>query len=140
MFNPVQPHELMLGVGRVLRRAARTSDSQELDAYQRGQLLSAYSVVRHLAAEQVAAAALMEGMRRRLQACSERSSVPAARPALAAAMAAREPGALGAQLTGLLRRLGSLPEEAQLRCCIHRALAEMTDEEVHALADAEAEA
>lgn len=49
MFNPLTPSDMMLAVGRVLKETAGAGGPA--DEWRRGQLLSAYSVSRHLAAE-----------------------------------------------------------------------------------------
>lgn len=53
MFNPLTSPEVTRAVGQVLRRAATDEHeaAAERDDYQRSQLLSAYSITRHLAAE-----------------------------------------------------------------------------------------
>jgi uncharacterized lipoprotein YmbA len=119
MFNPMEPHELVLGVGRVLRMAA---DGEPVDGYRRSQLLSAYSVARHLAAEQAAAAELLAWLRAEL--------ADALGPdTLAGATTGPQ---LGAALTALLAG----PLDDGLRARLHRILAEMADREVAALAGA----
>jgi hypothetical protein len=112
VFNPMEPHEVILGVGRVLRQAAAADAAPS--GYQRSQLLSAASVARHLAAEQRAARGLLAELEQGLgEMLAEADSVALAeaRAAIAAASAAPQVGA---------------------------ALAELTDREVAALAAAEA--
>ena len=135
MFNPMEPHELILGVGRVLRAAA---DGGQDDEYRRSQLLSAYSVARHLAAEEAAATELLAWLSAALDealAGDERPLVRTARDAVAAATDGRM---VGVALTPLLAGLGTGREDAALRGRVHRVLAEMADREVAALAGAQA--
>ena len=49
MFNPLTPSEMVAAIGLAARTTARGDG--ELDAFDRGQLLSAYSASRHLAIE-----------------------------------------------------------------------------------------
>jgi len=53
VFNPLGPAEMVTAVGRVLKEESDADGPR--DGYRRGQLLSGYSVARHLAAEQAAA-------------------------------------------------------------------------------------
>src|ERR1700761_4574903 len=57
VFTALRSDELLVGVGRVLRQVAGTSNA--LEDYERSQALSAYSVTRLLAAEERAAAELL---------------------------------------------------------------------------------
>jgi hypothetical protein len=128
----MEPPELLQGLGKVLREAAAASD----DDYRRSQLLSAYSLSRHLAAEQRAAPELLAWLRERLDAELGQSPVAAAATARAAFLAAPD-SRLGTVLAGLLAALGRTGEEAELRRRLHALLAELTDREVAALAAAE---
>src|ERR1700761_6626218 len=49
MFNPLTPSEMVSAIGLAARAAARSET--ELDDFDRGQLMSAYSATRHLAIE-----------------------------------------------------------------------------------------
>src|ERR1700735_2733706 len=49
MFNPLTPSELVAAIGLAARATARGDG--ELDDFDRGQLMSAYSATRHLAIE-----------------------------------------------------------------------------------------
>jgi hypothetical protein len=128
------PHELILGVGRVLRAAA---DGGQGDEYRRSQLLSAYSVARHLAAEEAASSALLLWLRTALAGAldgDDRPVVAAARDEVAVAASGAQ---VGDALTPLLASLGPDGADAALREGVHRVLAEMADREVAALAAAD---
>lgn len=136
MFNPMEPHEVILGVGRVLRRAADADAAPS--GYQRSQLLSAASVARHLAAEQRAAPGLLAQLEQglgELPAGADSAALAEARAAIAAAPAAPQ---VGAALVHLLAALEAEPDGRTLRPRVLRLLAELTDREVAALAAAEA--
>ena len=49
MFNPLTPSEMVSAIGLAARATARSES--ELDDFDRGQLMSAYSATRHLAIE-----------------------------------------------------------------------------------------
>jgi hypothetical protein len=129
VFNPLAPHELTLGVGRVLRMAADADPDSLNSGYGRSQLLSGYSVARHLAAEEAAATELLAWLRAELDATlqGDEPHVTAARDAVRAATSGPQ---VGAALVPLLAALGDDSRRAR----IHRVLAEMADREVAALA------
>ena len=134
MFNPMAAHELMTAVGRVLRAAAQPDAGDH--EFQRSQLLSAYSVTRHLAAEQAASADLVAWLRAALAdalAGDDRPTVAQARDVIAGAAGGPE---FGAAVGDLLDALGPGDGDAALRRRLHRVLAEMADREVDALARA----
>lgn len=134
MFNPMEPPELIQGLGQVLREAARETG----DDYRRSQLLSAYSLSRHLAAEQVAAPGILVWLREGLDRELAEATGPAAagaRAALAGPVAKAEVGTVLAQL---FAALGDGAEDAALRRRLHSLLADLTDREVAVLAAAEA--
>jgi hypothetical protein len=131
----MEPPELIQGLGRVLRQAAATAGR---DDYSRSQLLSAYSLARHLAAEQVAAPDLLAWLRARLGdvlAGKRSAAAEAARAAIAEATRAKD---VGAALTNLFAALGDDDADVELRGRLHALLAELTDREVAVLAAAEA--
>lgn len=130
MFNPMSASELILALGRVLRSAA--DGTGPTDDYRRGQLLSAYSIARHLSAEEAARAELVEWFR--LQAASAVDSDPEDRARI---LAARDGSEIGEALVGLLGRLGDAEADQAVRRRLHLLFAEMADREVAALADAE---
>jgi len=127
VFNPMEPHELMLAVGRVLRAAARR-DAVDHE-FQRSQMLSAYSVARHLAAEQAAAPDLLDWLKAQLDDALAEHHQTRARVA-----AARSGPEIGAALQDLLDTLP--PGAGAERARLHRILAELADREVAALAAA----
>jgi hypothetical protein len=129
----MEPPELIQGLGQVLREAARETG----DDYRRSQLLSAYSLSRHLAAEQVAAPGLFAWLREGL----DRELATTMAPAAAARAALAEPAAeadVGTILARLFAELGDGAEDEALRRRLHSLLADLTDREVAALAAAEA--
>lgn len=139
MFNPLSAPEITIAVGRVLKQAASTEGSR--DEYQRSQLLSAYSITRHLAAEQADGEALTDWFRERLVA--ELREAAAADPApledldarAAAIGGCRAGGEIGPHVRDLLvalRRSHTNPE--RLLTSVHRLLREACDREVAALA------
>jgi hypothetical protein len=139
VFNPLSASEITLGVGQVLKQAASAEDPQ--DDYQRSQLLSAYSITRHLAAEQAAGDALLVWFRERLSA--ELREASAANPPPLADLearaeligACRDSTELGRQVSELLLALRQPGNEAPpLIEAVHRLLRDLCDREVAALA------
>ncbi len=129
MFNALRSDELLVGIGRVLRRAAAAES--RLEGFERSLVLSATSVARLLAAEQRAQADLLASTRTRLDgalAGDERPLVVAARQRVATAA---DGPALGAALAELL---AELPRPDAVRDAVQRALRTMADAEVAALA------
>jgi hypothetical protein len=132
----MKPYELILGVARVLRAAA--DDGGQNSDYQRSQLLSAYSVARHLAAEERAAPDLLRWLRTALEDPLVRDGGPDALEARTGIAEATDGAEVGIVLATLLTGLGSADADAALRREVHRVLAEMADREVAALAGAQA--
>jgi len=129
MFNALTSTQLLVGVGRVLRMVADANG--ELEGFQRSQVLSAFSVTRLLASEQLAAADLLESTRKDLCEALERDTRPAVAEARLKIESARDGLAIGDALGDLLEQL---PRPDTLRTRVHAALREMTDREVAALA------
>jgi hypothetical protein len=129
MFNALTSTELLVGVGRVLRMVADANG--ELEGFQRSQVLSAFSVTRLLASEQLAATDLLESTRADLREALEGDMRPAVAEARLKIETARDGLAIGDALGDLLEQL---PRPDALRARIHAALREMTDREVAALA------
>lgn len=128
MFNALRSDELLIGVGRVLRAAADARGP--LEDYERTQLLSALSVTRLLAAEQLAATELMTATKRDLAAAmdgDERPEVATARAAVTAATTGPEVGG------ALVDLLAALPRTDDTRARVRAALRTMVDREVDAL-------
>jgi hypothetical protein len=129
VFNALRSDELLLGVGRVVRMAADAAGP--LEDYERSQLLSAFSVVRLLAAEQRAAPELLASTRQELERAlggDERPDVVGARRTIDEAT---DGVAIGDALVDLL---AALPREDPTRTKVHAALRVMIDNEVAALA------
>ena len=105
------------------------------DEYARGQLLSAYSVSRLLAAEVEAEAELFAWLRSEvLGALAAAPGDPAAAAARPRAEAAADGVALGAVLVDLLAELRLRDPEPELRRRLHSILREMAERELVALA------
>jgi hypothetical protein len=128
----MESHELMLAVGRVLRDAARKDGAP--DEFGRSQLLSAYSVARHLAAEQAAHAELLTWLSAALVAELAGDGRAAMAEASRRIGAARTGPQVGAATAEALDALGE--DETALRGRLRRVLAEMADREVDVLAAA----
>jgi hypothetical protein len=126
MFNAMSTAEVVVAMGRVLSDAARTEGTR--DDYQRGQLLSAYSVARHLAAETTAAAELLAWFR-------EAVAVELDDGRAAAVRATSDPDRLGELVADTLAelRLRPEPDAIVLRDRLRAVLRELTDREVAAL-------
>jgi hypothetical protein len=129
MFNALTSTQLLVGVGRVLRMVADAGG--ELEGFQRSQVLSAFSVTRLLASEQLAEAELLESTRAQLRSTLEQDDRPVAAEALARVDAAHDGLAIGDAVGDLL---AALPRPDALRTRIHAILRAMTDREVAALA------
>ena len=114
MFNALRTEQLIAGIGATARTAAGAEGAP--DDYARGQLLSAYSVSRLLAAEVSAEAALLAWLRGELL------------------TALADAGEIGAALVDLLAELRTRDEESALRTRIHSILREMAQRELTALA------
>lgn len=129
MFNPLSTSEVIAALGRVLKDAAA---SERSDEYGRSQLLSAYSVARHLAAEEAARERLDTWFRGELVA---RLGDDGSRLASAAPVER-----LAEELCELLARLRSAsdPESRRRLAAIRALLRRLCDQEVAALAEASA--
>jgi len=129
MFNALTAPQLLVGVGRVLRMVADANG--ELEGFQRSQVLSAFSVTRLLASEQLAAAELLERTRADLGEALAGDDRPAATEARTRIDTARDGLQIGDAIGDLLT---ALPRPDPLRTRIHAILRDMTDREVAALA------
>ena len=142
MFNPLTPAEVVAAIGVTARDAARSEDPA--GEFERDQLLSAYSATRHLAAELVGSAPLLERFRTDLAerlrlAQSGDGAVDAVAGRTAATVEAdRSAAAIGEAVSQLLVELRASPSEpaTRLRAEIHVLLRELADREVDLLADA----
>jgi thioredoxin-like negative regulator of GroEL len=134
MFNSLRTEQLIAGIGAVGRAAATASGPP--DEYARGQLLSAYSVSRLLAAEVSAEATLLAWLRDELvDALGAHPDDPAAAAALPRIEAATESGTIGDALVDLLADLrGRDDGGGELRRRIQAILREMAERELIALA------
>lgn len=136
MFNALRTETLIAGMGATMRAAAAAGGP--VDDYGRGQLLSAYSVSRLLAAEVRAQAGLLEWLRGELLAALEPSSDPAAAPAAERIAAAADANAVGDALVDLFAELRADRRggegDPELRERLHAVLREMAARELAALA------
>lgn len=140
MFNALRTEELIVGMGRTMRAAAAAEGPA--DDYARGQLLSAYSISRLLAAEVRAEAELLDWLRGEIRAAlaaADEEAAPAAaddEEALVAARARLEDAdaiELGGVLVDMLAELRVSAPDSKLRRDLHRILREMAVRELAAL-------
>jgi hypothetical protein len=154
VFNSLRTDQLIAGIGATARTAATATGPA--DEYARGQLLSAYSVSRLLAAEVRAASSLLAWLRGELlEALATAPDDPAAAAAATRIEAAPDAIEIGGALVDLLadlradaggdpervRSFGRIAKEsanspggAELRSRIHAILREMAGRELVALA------
>ncbi len=126
MFNSLRTDQLIAGIGATARTAAGATGPP--DDYARGQLLSAYSVSRLLAAEVSGEAALLTWLRAELFDALDDN------PAATKIEAAPDAVAIGGILVDLLAELRESGEDPELRARIHAILREMAGRELAALA------
>jgi hypothetical protein len=129
VFNALRTDELLLGIGRVLRRAAKAEP--RLEGFDRSLVLSATSVSRLLASEQRAQPALLATTRRAIDEQldgDDRPLVVDVRRRIDAAVDGTQVGDAVADL------LAELPRPDPLRDGLQRVLRAMADAEVAALA------
>ncbi len=129
MFNALRSDELLVGIGRVLRRAASTGS--RLEGFERSLVLSAASVARLLAGEQRAQTELMATTRAQLAEALDGDQRPLVADARRRIAAASDGPALGDAVCALL---AELPRPDAVRSDVQRALRTMADAEVAALA------
>jgi hypothetical protein len=126
VFNSLRTDQLIAGIGATARTAAGATGAP--DDYARGQLLSAYSVSRLLAAEVSGEAALLAWLR------SELLDALGDRPVATKIEAAPDAIDIGGILVDLLAELRESGEDPELRTRIHAILREMAGRELAALA------
>ena len=126
MFNSLRTDQLIAGIGATARTAAGATGAP--DDYARGQLLSAYSVSRLLAAEVSGEAALLAWLR------SELLDALDGKLAAMKIEAAQDGIEIGGILVDLLAELRQSGEDPELRTRIHAILREMAGRELAALA------
>jgi hypothetical protein len=137
VFNSLRTDQLIAGIGATARTAATATGPA--DDYARGQLLSAYSVSRLLAAEVRAEATLLAWLRGELlEALATAPDDPAAVAAATRIEAAPDAIEIGGALVDLLADLRARPDGSDpapdLRGRIHAILREMAERELVALA------
>jgi len=140
MFNPLSPSQTTLAIGRVLKQAAATA-SDPSDDYQRAQLLSAYSMTRHLAAEQADGGKLLAWFRSEMTTLLEAAETDGKcldlthrRDEIAKSRDEAELGALVSELLSYLQRSGS-DVAVELRVGVRRLLRDLCDREVKVLGE-----
>jgi hypothetical protein len=140
MFNQLSPDEVVTAIGTTLRQAARSEG--QASAFDRDQLMSAYSATRHLSVELATYAPELSKFTTAVSDQIRSSGAPDANGELGA-LADRieqssDPGAVGAALCELFELLRQTPSEPTraLRAQLHRQLRSLTDREVDLLADA----
>jgi hypothetical protein len=132
MFNPLTPTQLVVAIGQTGRDAAR--HEEPANEFSRGQLLSAYSISRHLAVElnsfgpelRVFAGAVAAGIRARSkdQEIADRLE------------ATTDPREIGDAVCELLDALRADPAAAEHRAEVRALLGDLADREVELLAAA----
>lgn len=134
MFNAMKPEDLLRAIGVVLRTTAAADGP--LDEYQRGQLLSASSIARFLAAEQAGAPPALARAARDIVAQLDASPVAAVDGLSAAFASAPDGPALGGLLCDLFERLHADGSEAASRLleATRHIVRGLVDSEVAALA------
>jgi hypothetical protein len=133
VFNSLRTDQLIAGIGATARTAATATGPA--DEYARGQLLSAYSVSRLLAAEVRAASSMLAWLRGELlDALAEAPDDPAAVAAATRIEAAPDAIEIGGALVDLLAELRESGTDPELRTRIHAILREMAGRELVALA------
>lgn len=132
MFNSLRTDQLIAGIGASARAAATATGPA--DEYARGQLLSAYSVSRLLAAEVRAEAGLLAWLRTELLEALAGSQAAAAVPTAARIEDAGDAIEIGGALVDLLAELRESGEDPVLRSRVHAILREMAGRELAALA------
>ena len=133
MFNGLTSTDLLVGVGRLLRMVAATEGG--LEDFQRSQVLSAFSVTRLLASEQLAAPELLARTKEDLGNALAGDERPEVARARARAAAAPDGLVIGEAIGELL---AALPREDSIRPGVNAALRDMADREVAGLARAPA--
>jgi hypothetical protein len=131
MFNPLTPSEMVTAIGLAARATARGDG--ELDDFDRGQLLSAYSATRHLAVEIDRFSGELSA---RCAAIADAAAgEPSLRPLADDVRRATDGGAAGEAISALLEACRQTPELAGVRAAIRRELRALCDAEVGLLAE-----
>jgi hypothetical protein len=127
MFNPMSTAEVVRAVGAVLEASAGGGSD---DGYRRGQVLSAFSVCRHLAAEEQGRRDLMEWL--------EAASAPILVRRGEAQLSAARPEEAGARLASLMAELREADDEGSRTALreLRHLLREICDREIAILAAA----
>jgi hypothetical protein len=140
MFNQLSPDEVVTAIGTTLRTAARSEG--QASAFDRDQLMSAYSATRHLSVELETYAPELGKFTTAVSDQIRSSGAPGVEGELGA-LADRieqssDPGAIGAALCEVFELLRQTPSERNraLRAQLHRQLRSLADREVDLLADA----
>jgi hypothetical protein len=132
MFNALRTEELIAGMGATMRAAAAAGGP--VDEYARGQLLSASSISRLLAAEVRAEQELLGWLRGELVMALDEADDDGAAGAAERIATATEATAIGEALVDLLAELRRRDPDSELRRRLHSILREMSERELLALA------
>jgi hypothetical protein len=140
MFNQLTPSEVVTAIGATVRGAARSEG--QASAFERDQLMSAYSATRHLAVELAVYEPELREFTTTVSDQIRRADAPGLERELAAFAhrieGSLDPGAVGEALCELFERLRRTPsaQAGALRSQIHVQLRSLADREVDLLADA----
>jgi hypothetical protein len=140
MFNQMTSSEMVTAIGVTLRTAARAEG--QASAFERDQLMSAYSATRHLSAELAGYEPELRAFTAKVAGRLRSGPVPELgdeRDRLATQLDGAPAAAdVGATICELLERLAHAPspEAAALRADVHHHLRALADREVDLLADA----
>jgi hypothetical protein len=137
VFNPMTTSQVVGGVGRAAREAARGDDPAS--EFSRGQLLSAFSATRHVAVELAQFPSELHRFAGRvadeLEAYADRGELNRLAAALRDTGEAAAIGDLLARALDILRSDGA-PAAGALRACLHSDLRGLCRREVELLAEA----
>lgn len=128
MFNALRHEQLLVGVGTVLKEAAGAEEPPQ--GYARGQILSALSITRFMAAELAAEQEILDELTDGLVEAldfDEREEIRVARDEVLVAANGRELGLVLAEL------LDGIPEDDPVRGLVRVALKRMAEHEVNSL-------
>lgn len=141
MFNPLTPADVVRAIGAAAREAARGAEG--MDPFARGQLMSAYSLSRHLAVEVAEYPAALREFREQAAraveaALTELGDREVLHGLVEELRAAELAPAVGSAVSRILEHLRSStrPEAEKVRRDLRSALRRLVDEEVALLAAA----
>ena len=133
MFNPLTPSEMVSAIGLAARATARSES--ELDDFDRGQLMSAYSATRHLAIEIASFSAELRDRCAAVADLAASSGDPLLQELAGGVREASTAAEAGEAISVLLERCRAEPGLADVRTAIRHELRGLCDAEVALLAD-----